>query len=331
MQLTAREIADFLNGEIVGDKDIVVSAPARIEYAKPGDICFFANPKYEQYVYTSKASIILVNKTFKPTKPISATLIKVDDAYSAVTDLLTYYQSKKKDRPLIKSSIFRKLFSRKIGKGTKVGDYVFIGKNVKIGKYCTIYPQVFIGDNVTIGDNTVIHPGVRIYHDCIIGNNCIFHSNVVIGGDGFGFAPREDETWKKIPQTGNVLIEDNVELGANTTVDRATMGSTIVHKGVKVDNLCMIAHNVEVGENTVMAAMTGIAGSTHIGHNCIFGGQVGIAGHLHIAPYTSAGAKSGIMKSVKEEHKQLMGFHAFEYNDFMRALVKFKASGKKDK
>ncbi|MBQ7222839.1 MAG: UDP-3-O-(3-hydroxymyristoyl)glucosamine N-acyltransferase [Bacteroidales bacterium] len=331
MQLTAREIADLLNGEIVGNKDATVSAPARIEYAKPGHICFFANPKYEKYVYSSKASIILVNKTFEPSQPVSATLIKVDDAYSAVTDLLAYYQSKKKNKDLLNSSVFHLLFRKKrIGKGTKIGDFTFIGKNVTIGKDCTVYPQVFIGDNVTIGDNTVLYPGVRIYNDCIIGSNCIIHSNVVIGADGFGFAPREDETWKKIPQTGNVIIEDDVELGANTTVDRATMGSTIVHKGVKLDDHCMIAHNVEVGENTVMAALTGIAGSTHIGNNCIFGGQVGVAGHLHIAPYTTLAAKTGLINSVKEEHKVLIGSPAFDYNSFMRAYVKFRASGKKD-
>ncbi|MBP5210738.1 MAG: UDP-3-O-(3-hydroxymyristoyl)glucosamine N-acyltransferase [Bacteroidales bacterium] len=331
MQLTAREIADFLNGEIVGNKEATVTAPARIEYAKPGNICFFANPKYEKYVYSSKASIILVNKTFEPSQPVSATLIKVDNAYSAVTDILAYYQSKKKNKDRLNNSLFNLISrKRKIGKGTKIGDLTFIGKNVTIGKHCTIYPQVFIGDNVTVGDNTVLHPGVRVYSDCVIGSNCIIHSNVVIGADGFGFAPREDETWKKIPQTGNVIIEDDVELGANTTVDRATMGSTIIHKGVKLDDHCMIAHNVEVGENTVMAAQTGIAGSTHIGHNCIFGGQVGVAGHLHIAPYTTLAAKAGLLNNVKEEHKVLIGAPAFEYSNFMRAYVKFRAGGKKD-
>ena len=264
MELTAREIADHLNGVIVGNPDVSVSSPARIEQGKPGNICFFANPKYEHFVYSGKATIILVNKTFEPKEPVSATLIKVDNAYESIASLLGYFQSKRNNRKRSNRLFVCKPLSSRIGKGTYIGKHVVIGKKSNIGKGCQIHPQVYIGDNVTVGNNCVIYPGVRICHDCVIGNNCIIQSNCVIGGDGFGFAPREDGTYKKIPQTGNVILEDDVEIGSNSTVDRATMGSTIIHKGVKIDNLCMLAHNTEIGENTVIAALSGVAGSTKV-------------------------------------------------------------------
>ncbi|MCF0178596.1 MAG: UDP-3-O-(3-hydroxymyristoyl)glucosamine N-acyltransferase, partial [Bacteroidales bacterium] len=220
-------------------------------------------------------------------------------------------------------------FGTKVGKGTIIGDFVYMGKGVKVGRDCTIYPQVYLGDGVVVGDNTVLHPGVKVYHECVIGSNCIIHANAVIGADGFGFAPRPDGTYKKIPQLGNVVIEDDVEIGANTTVDRATMGSTIVHKGVKVDNLCQLAHNTEIGENTAMAAQTGIAGSTHIGESCIIAGQVGISGHITIAPHSTIGPQSGIMGSIKRPGQTVMGSPAFDYPAYMRASVKFKQSGQK--
>lgn len=326
MTISARELADFLNGEIVGNPDVTVSSPARIEQGRSGNICFLANMKYEQYIYTSKASIFLVNKSFTPAKPIDATLIKVDNAYESVASLLEFFQSKKKQSRRIS---LRSLFNPKTGRGTTVGRHAIICRGAKVGRWCTIHPQVYIGENVKIGDNCIIYPGVRIYHDCVIGNNCILHANCVIGADGFGFAPRPDGTYKKIPQTGNVVLEDDVEIGANSTVDRATMNSTIIHRGVKVDNLCQIAHNVEVGHDTVMAAQTGIAGSTHIGANCMFGGQTGIVGHLHIADRTTTASRAGVIKDVKEEGKILMGLYAFDRNEFLRAYAKFKISGRK--
>lgn len=332
MNLSAQEIAQRLNGEIVGNPETIVSSPARIENGKAGNICFFANPKYEQYIYTTKASIILVNKSFTPSHEVSATLIKVDDAYQAVAELLEYFQSKKKSKK--SGNWFTRLFhphrvgfKTTIGRGTFIGDYVTIGSKCKIGKNCQISNNVSIGNNVTIGDNVILYAGVRIYQECSIGNNCILHSNSVIGADGFGFAPQDDGTYRKIPQTGNVILEDDVEIGANTTVDRAMMGSTIVHKGVKIDNLCQIAHNVEIGENTVMAALSGIAGSSHIGKNCMFGGQSGIVGHIHIADHTTLAAHSAITKTVKKSGETLLGYPAFDSQQYFRAYVKFKQSG----
>ncbi|HOG41379.1 MAG TPA: UDP-3-O-(3-hydroxymyristoyl)glucosamine N-acyltransferase [Bacteroidales bacterium] len=329
MNISAQKIAEHLGGKIVGDPQVRVSAPARIEQGRPGTICFFANPKYEHYIYTTKASILLVNSSFEPRQEISATLIKVDNAYESVALLLDLFNTLKKSRPGRNRFFVRRPFSSKIGRGTYVGRGTFIGKKVKIGKNCHIYPQVYIGDGVTIGDNTIIYPGVRIYRDSVIGQDVILHANVVIGSDGFGFAPREDGSYRKIPQTGNVIIEDDVEIGAGTTVDRSTMGSTIIRRGVKLDNLCQIAHNVEVGDNTVIAALSGIAGSTKLGKGCILGGQSGIVGHVTIADKTTLAAQSGIIGNVKNEGEALMGYPAISYRDYMRAYALFKASAKK--
>lgn len=316
MKITAKDIAELLGGEIVGDENVEVSSPARIEYGKSGNVCFFANPKYERYVYESKAGIILVNRTFEPKQPVSATLIRVDDAYKAVADLLDWFSAMKRSR--VRGNRFAARF---------LTPSIHIACSARIGRGTHIYPQVYLGPNVRVGEGCVIYPGVKVYHDCVIGNNCIIHANAVIGADGFGFAPCPDGTYKKIQQTGNVVIEDNVELGANTTVDRAVMGSTIVHRGVKIDNLCQVAHNVEVGDNTVMAALSGIAGSAKVGKQCVIGGQCGIVGHLSVADHTTLGARCGVGKSVTKEGSVLLGFPAMDHYEYMRAYSVFKKNG----
>lgn len=333
MKLSARQIAEHLGGDIVGNPDVLVSSPARIEYGKSGNICFLANPKYEKYLYSTGASIVLVNRSFTPKEPVKATMIAVDDAYQAVAELLEYFSQLKKSRhkgnPLSRFFSFTRRLKGRIGRGSWVADFVVVEKGARVGRDCQIHPQVYIGENVTIGDNVTIYPGVKIYHDCAIGNNCILHAGCVIGADGFGFAPREDGSYKKIQQTGNVVLEDDVELGANTCVDRATMGSTIIRKGVKLDDLVMIAHNVEVGANTVMAGMCGVAGSTHIGEGCTFGGQCGIGGHIYIAPNTTLAAKTGLMRDWKTPGQNLMGYPAMPYMQYMRAYSVFKKNGEK--
>ncbi|MFA7552257.1 MAG: UDP-3-O-(3-hydroxymyristoyl)glucosamine N-acyltransferase [Bacteroidales bacterium] len=329
MELTAGIIADHLHGEVMGDPDTVVTGVARIEQGKPGTACFLANPKYEKYLYTTKASVVLINRDFVPSAKILATLVKVDNAYTAVAVLLGLFSSEKKKKGWeFPHSIARKA---SIGKKVYIGAHSYIGKRARIGNGAQIYPQVYIGENVKIGAGTVLYPGVKIYDDCIIGENCIIHANAVIGSDGFGFAPASDGSYRKIPQTGNVVIEDNVEIGGNTVIDRATMGSTIIRCGVKLDNLIQIAHNVEVGENTVMAAQSGIAGSTHVGANCMVGGQAGIVGHLTVAARTQIGAQAGVIGSVKEEGNILLGMPAIDHSQFMRAYALFRKSGKKDK
>ena len=324
MELTAQTISDHLGGEIVGDSQIKVNSVARIEQGKPGNLCFLANPKYEQYLYTTKASIVLINKSFEPTALVSSTLIKVDDAYQAIASLLDLFNTLKAQQKSGRSFSAKIAWSAKIGKKVYVGAHSYVGKKSVVGEGSQIYPQVYIGEFVTIGKNCILYPGVKIYAGCKIGDNCILHSNVVIGSDGFGFAPTPDGSYKKIPQTGNVVIEDNVEIGANTVIDRATMGSTVIEKGVKLDNLIQIAHNVVVGSNTVMAAQCGIAGSTKIGKNCMFGGQVGIAGHLTIADNTKIGAQAGIMSNIKEEGKTLLGSPALDAKEFMKAYSIFR-------
>ena len=319
MEVTAQTLADLLGGEIVGDPQTVVTAPARIEQAKKGNICFYANPRYERYVYDTKASILLVNRSFEPKRPLSATLIKVDDAYQGVSVLLDYFSRlrharKRGNRLLARLSLRRSVAcSARIGKGTY------------------LYPLVYVGPNVKIGKNCILYPGVRIYRDCVVGDNCILHAGAVIGADGFGFAPLEDGSYRKIQQLGNVVIEDDVEVGANATVDRATMGSTVLRRGVKIDNLCQIAHNVEVGPDTVMAAMTGIAGSAKIGRHCMFGGQSGVNGHISIADNTTVAAQTGVVGSVRKEGTTLIGYPALEYGTYMRAYVKFRNGGREDK
>ena len=329
MEFKAKEIAEILGGTVEGNPDATVTTFARIESGKPGSICFFANPKYEQYVYTSKAEIIIVNRTFEPKEPVSATMVRVDDAYSAVASLLDYVTAKKRSYKRHRGCRSRIRWSARLGKKVYVGDFAYIGRNAVVGDCTKIYEGVYIGDDVRIGSFCTIYPGAKIYPGMVIGDRVIIHANAVIGADGFGFAPLEDGTWKKIEHTGNVIIEDDVEIGANTCIDKSQMGSTIVRKGAKIDDLCMIAHNVEVGPNTVMAAMSGIAGSTKIGEHCILGGQVGIAGHLTVADNTSFGAQTGLQSNVKVPGQSFFGTPALPYMDYMRSYAMFKKAGKK--
>lgn len=328
MEFKAKEIAEIIGGTVDGNPEAVVTDFARIENGKPGTICFFANPKYEHYVYACKADIIIVNSSFEPKDKVSATMIRVEDAYSAVAVLLDYVTAKKRSCRRYRGCRSRIRWSSKIGRKVYVGDFAYIGRRAQIGDYTRIYENVYVGDDVRIGSNCIIYPGVRIYPGMEIGNNVIIHANAVIGSDGFGFAPLEDGTWKKIEHTGNVVIEDDVEIGANTCVDKSQMGSTLIRKGAKIDNLCQIAHNVEVGRNTVMAAMTGIAGSTKIGEHCIFGGQSGIAGHITVADNTSLGAQTGVIGSIKTPGQAYMGTPAIPYKDYLRSYAVFKKAGK---
>ena len=328
MEFKAKEIAEILGGTVDGNPEAVVTTFARIETGKPGAISFFANPKYEQYVYTSKSDIIIVNKTFEPKEPVSATMIRVDDAYAAVASLLDYVTARKRSYKRYRGCRSKVRWSAKVGRKVYVGDFAYVGRRAEIGDYTKVYENVYVGDGVKIGSHCIIYPGVRIYPGCVIGNNVIIHSNAVIGADGFGFAPLEDGSWKKIEHTGNVIIEDDVEIGANTCVDKSQMGATVLHKGVKIDNLCQIAHNVEVGRNTVMAAQTGIAGSTKIGEHCIIAGQVGIAGHITIADNTTLGAQAGVLGSIKEEGKVFMGSPAIPHREYLRAYSIFRKAAK---
>ena len=328
MEFKAKEIAEILGGTVEGNPEATVVSFARIESGKPGNICFFANPKYEQYVYSSKADIIIVNRTFEPKEPVSATMVRVDDAYAAIASLLDYVTAKKRSYRRYRGCRSRVRWSSKIGRKVYIGDFAYVGKNAHVGDYTKVYEHVFIGDGAKIGSHCIIYPGVRIYPGMEIGNNVIIHANAVIGSDGFGFAPLEDGTWKKIEHTGNVVIEDDVEIGANTCVDKSQMGSTLVCQGVKIDNLCQIAHNVEVGKNTVMAAQTGVAGSTKIGEHCIIAGQVGIVGHITIADNTTLGAQAGVLGAIKEGGKVWMGSPAIPYREYLRSYAVFKKAGK---
>ena len=329
MEFKAKEIAEILGGTVDGNPEATVTTFARIESGKPGAICFFANPKYESYVYQCKASIIIVNNTFEPKEPVNATMVRVENSYAAVAALLDYVEAKKRSYKRYRGLRSRVRWSAKIGRKVYIGDFAYVGKKAQVGDYTKIYENVFIGDGVKIGKYCTIYPGACIYPGMVIGDNVIIHANAVIGTDGFGFAPLEDGTWKKIEHVGNVVIEDNVEIGACAGVDKSQMGSTIVRSGCKIDNHCQIAHNVEVGKNTVMAAMTGVAGSTKIGEHCIFGGQVGVAGHISVADNTSVGAQSGILSSIKEPGKQYFGSPALPYMDFMRSYAVFKKQGKR--
>ncbi len=318
MDFKATDIAAFLNGEIVGNGDVRVSNVSKIEEGKPGTLAFLANTKYENFIYTTKASAVLVNKDFTPKEDIEATLIKVDDAYEAFASLLDLYVQSKADS---KQGIEQPSYisdNTNIGDDLYLGAFAYIGKNAKIGNNVKIFPQAYIGDNATVGDNCIIYAGAKIYDDCIIGKRCIIHAGAVVGSDGFGFAPQKDGSYKKIHQIGNTVLEDDVEIGANTTIDCGTMGATIIRKGVKLDNLIQIAHNVEVGEHTVMAAHTGISGSTKVGKNCMFGGQVGVAGHLTIGNNVLVGAQAGINSSVKDNEK-LLGSPAIDIRKALRA------------
>lgn len=322
MEYTIKQIAEMLGGKVEGDENAKITKFARIEEGVPGAICFLANPKYVQYIYSTKATAVLVNDNFEPQHPISANLIRVPDAYKAIADLLHIYSITKPPRGRQVGSHVS--WSAKIGKGCFIARFAYIDKKAVIGNNVQIYPHCYIGKNVKIGDNTILYPGVKIYYDCEIGKNCIIHSNTVIGADGFGFAPNPNGEFTKIAQTGNVVIEDNVELGALVTVDRATLGSTIIHKGVKLDDHNHIAHNVEIGRNTVMAAQGGVAGTAKIGENCMFGGQVGIGPHVKIANRTKMQAKAGIASDVKEEDTALMGAPAMDARKYQRLFVRFK-------
>jgi UDP-3-O-[3-hydroxymyristoyl] glucosamine N-acyltransferase len=323
MKFTAGQIAGMLKGIVEGNEEAEVSSLSKIEEGKPGTLSFLANPKYAAYLYTTQASIVIVNDDFKAEGPVSATLIRVKDAYKSFAALLEMYNQIVHDKSGIESPSFIDP-TAVIGADGYIGAFTYIGKNVKIGKKVKIYPQCYIGDHVEIGDHTTLYPGVKVYSFCKIGQHCNLHAGVIIGADGFGFAPNEENNYKKVPQIGNVIIEDHVEVGAGTTIDRATLGSTIIRKGVKLDNLIQIAHNVEVGENTVIAAQTGIAGSTKIGKNCMIGGQVGIVGHLTIADGVKIAAQSGIGASINTPNEILQGSPAFNISDYKRTYVVFR-------
>ena len=322
MEFTAKQIAGILNGQIEGDAEVKITKLSKIEEGEPGSISFLANPAYTHHIYNTKASLVIVNKDFVPTAPIPSTLIRVESAAVAFAKLLEMYNQVM----LNKTGISKLSFiseTAKVGTNIYAGEFAFVGENCRIGNNVKIYPQVYVGDNVTVGDNTTLFAGVKIYSETQIGKDCIIHSGTVIGSDGFRFAP-ENETNKKIAQIGNVIIEDDVELGANCAIDRATLGSTILRKGVKFDNLVHIAHNVEVGENTYIAAQTVIAGSTKVGKNCMFSGQVGIVGHLHIADNTIITAQSGISKSITKKGEVYMGSPAFEAGKYRKAFIHFR-------
>ena len=323
MNFTAAQIADFLKGTVEGDPEASVSDVSKIEEGKSGTLSFLANPKYEKHIYDTQSTIVIVNEDFKPQRSIGATLIRVKNSYESFAGLLRLYEQSKPKKSGI-SELASVAPSADLGKDLYVGEYTVIHENVQIGDCVQLFPQVYIGDNVKIGEGTVIHPGVKVYEGSEIGAHCVIHSGAVIGGDGFGFAPSQENNYEKVPQVGKVVIEDHVEVGANTTIDRATIGSTILRKGVKLDNLIMIAHNVEVGENTVMAAQTGVSGSTRIGKNCMFGGQVGLIGHITIADGVKIAAQSGIPKSIREEGAVVQGAPAFEFGHYQRCYVVFK-------
>ena len=304
MNFTAEMIAGFLGGEVAGDKSAAVHTVSSIEEGKPGSLAYLTDPKYEKYVYTSQASIILVNKSFTPAGPVAATLVRVDDAAAAVVALLKMYEAAKPQKKGISSrcSVSERA---EVGKDCYIGDFAVIEAGAKIGDGCKIYPQVYIGDGVTVGEGTKIYPGVKIYEGCRVGRNCIIHAGVVIGADGFGFMPTPEGGFEKIPQLGNVVIEDNVEIGANTCIDRAKTDSTIIGRGVKLDNLIQIGHNVHIGENTVSSAQMGIAGSSRVGKNCFLAGQVGIADHVVIGDRVKIGSQSGIDKAVPDDEVRM--------------------------
>lgn len=327
MEFTARQIAETLDGTIEGNPEAAVNNLSKIEEGLPGTLSFLANPKYTHYIYTTQATIVIVNRDFVAESPVSATLIRVPDAYSAFAKLLEFYnQAKGSKTGISKHAAISD--SAQLGDQLYIGDFVSIGDHVKIGNQVKIHPNVSIGDNVKIGDNTVLYAGTKIYSDCIIGANCTLHAGVVIGADGFGFAPQSDKHYEKVPQIGNVVLEDYVEIGANSTIDRATLGSTIIRKGVKLDNMIQIAHNVEIGENTVVAAQTGISGSTKIGKNCMIGGQVGIVGHITIADEVKIAAQSGIGSSITQTGVTLQGSPAFEVGKYRRSYVLFRKLNK---
>ena len=319
MEFSAAQIAHIIGGSIEGDPNVTVSSFGKIEEATNGQLAFLANPKYEEYLYSTAANIIIVNEAQVVKEQLAATLIKVPDAYSAFALLLSEYQKLKQQQLVgIQEPVYIHATVKK-GDNIYVGAFAYLGENAVISNGVKIYPNAYIGNNVIIGNDTIIHPGVKIYHDCIIGKNVVIHAGTVIGGDGFGFAPQPDGSFKKVPQMGNVIIEDNVEIGSNVTIDRATIGSTIIRNGAKLDNLLQIAHNVEIGCNTVVAALTGISGSTKIGNNVMIGGQAGIAGHLTIADGSKINGQSGVSKSIKTPNTAVTGTPAYDYTASMRS------------
>ncbi|MBB6680182.1 UDP-3-O-(3-hydroxymyristoyl)glucosamine N-acyltransferase [Aequorivita sp. 609] len=322
MKFTAAQIAGILDGTVEGNDSVEVSELSKIEEGSEGSLTFLANPKYTHFIYSTKASVTIVNNDFVATDKISTTLIRVENAYNAFSKLLEYYNQVKMNKTGIENPVFISE-SAKYGENLYLGAFSYIGENVRIGNNVKIYPNSYLGDNVSIGDNTVVFTGAKLYSETKVGESCVINSGVVIGADGFGFTPNEKGEYKKVPQTGNVILEDNVDVGPGTTIDRATLGSTIIKKGVKLDNQIQIAHNVTIGENTVIAAQTGVAGSTKIGKNCIIGGQVGIAGHIVIGDNVKIQAQSGIGRNVKD-NETLQGSPALSYGDFNKSYVYFK-------
>ena len=319
MQFTAAQIAMMINGKVEGNADIAVASFGKIEEAQKGQLSFLANPKYEEFLYSTAASIIIINETQELKQSVDATLIKVPDAYSAFATLLEKYQQiQRQQLHGIQQPAYVAATAR-IGENVFIGAFAYIGEHVIVGDGAKIFPNAYLGNNVVVGENSILHPGVKIYHDCLVGKNVTIHAGTVIGSDGFGFAPQADGTLKKVPQIGNVIIEDGVEIGANATIDRATIGSTLIRSGAKLDNLLQIAHNVEVGNNSVIAAQSGISGSTKIGNNVMIGGQVGIVGHIKIADGTKINAQSGVSKSIKTPNSAVTGSPAFDYTAALRS------------
>ena len=330
MELTAKQLAEVLHGTVEGNPDAKVTSFAKIEHGKPGQLCFYANPKYEHYVYTSRASVLLVNADFTPKEPVAPTMVRVENAYNALAELLKYMSDQKKKYRRRRSLRSRIACSAKLGKRVNVGDFVTIGKNCQIGDCTIIHDNVTIGAGTKIGSYCIIYPGVNIFPGMVIGDRVILHAGCIIGDDGFGNAPQPDGTWRKIEHLGNVVIGNDVEIGSNTTVDRAPMESTIIADGARIDNLCQIAHNVVVGKNTVMAAQTGIAGSTQIGESCIIAGQVGIVGHIKIADHTTLGAKTGLISNIRKPGETYWGIPAIPHRTFLKAYAKFKRAGEEE-
>ena len=322
MKFTAKQIASILEGEIEGNPDVEVSKLAKIEEGSQGSLTFLSNPKYTSYIYDTQASITIVNKDFVAEAELSTTLIRVEDAYKAFSKLLEYYNQVKNNKMGVEAPVFV-ADSAKYGENIYLGAFSYLGENVLVGNNVKIYPNVYVGDNVTIGNDVVVFAGAKIYSETVIGDNCVIHSGAIVGADGFGFTPNEKGEFTKVPQTGNVIIEDNVDVGAGTTIDRATLGSTIIRRGVKLDNQIQIAHNVEIGQNTAIAAQSGIAGSTKIGKNCLIGGQVGIVGHITIGDNVRIQAQSGIGRNVKD-NEVLQGSPALNYGDYNKSYVHFK-------
>jgi UDP-3-O-[3-hydroxymyristoyl] glucosamine N-acyltransferase len=321
MEFSAKQIAEFIQGTIVGDENATVHTFAKIEEGMPGAISFLSNPKYTHYIYDTQSSIVLVNKDFTPEKEVKATLIKVDNAYESLAKLLNLYEMSKPKKTGIDPLAYIAP-TAKIGENTYIGPFACVGDNAVIGDNTSLHPHATVGSGAKVGSDCILYPHATVYHDCRIGNGCILHAGSVVGADGFGFAP-SPEGYEKIPQIGIVILEDNVEIGANTCIDRATMGATVIHKGVKLDNLIQIAHNVEVGSNTVMASQVGIAGSTKVGEWCMFGGQVGLAGHIKVGDKVNCGAQSGIANNTKSG-STIMGSPAFEVKGFMKSSAAFK-------